>query len=212
MVLQWQWDEETWTVNWRQMSQRAVFRLRGARLEKLLHRAHHDGDGDGDGDGDQQRRGLSLFWQDCQSRRSEMWRRPLFVSILHFSTASPSSAPASTASSSPSWSSPSCQSRRSENRCRSLCWSDFVSTLQFSNSIEIETEQQLCLQIFSSLTIENVTHKPPTNIISDWFGHLMLKCHKQNPKRFMQKWHPPQAESKKVVTRNLKYDLSLYCW
>ena len=160
---------------------------------------------------------LSLFWQDCQSRRSEMWRRPLFVSILHFSTSSPSSAPASTASSStasssPLWSSTACQSRRSENCRRPLCWSDFVSTLQFSNSIEIETEQQLCLQLFSSLTIENVTHKPPTNIISDWFGHLMLKCHKQNPKRFMQKWHPPQSASKKVVTRNLKYDLSLYCW
>ena len=33
------------------MSQRALFRLRGARLEKLLHRAHDDDD-DADGDAD----------------------------------------------------------------------------------------------------------------------------------------------------------------
>ena len=34
------------------MSQRALFRLRGARLEKLLHRAHVDDDDDGDADDD----------------------------------------------------------------------------------------------------------------------------------------------------------------
>ena len=50
MTMWWGCDEETRTVNWRQTSQRAVFRLRGARLEKLLHHAHDDDDGhDGDG-------------------------------------------------------------------------------------------------------------------------------------------------------------------
>ena len=46
------------------MSQRALFRLRGARLEKLLHRAHVEDDDDGDDDGDddyhEQRQGLPI--------------------------------------------------------------------------------------------------------------------------------------------------------